>query len=81
MPVLLVLVYINDIISETTVPVDYVVSEIKVPIKLSADDCIIYSRVADISNQSRLITILKMVMDWCKRWQMKKNNSCHDNTP
>lgn len=76
MPVLLVLVYINDIISEITVPVDYLVS-----IKLFADDCIIYSRVADISNQSRLITILKMVMDWCKRWQMKKNNSCHDNTP
>lgn len=59
---LLFLVYINDL-----------PQHVSCPIRMFADDCVIYHTVTNISDQEFLQSNLDNVHNWCIRWQMTLN--------
>lgn len=60
---LLFLIYINDI-----------VKDVQVPVKLFADDCVIYSEIKSPQDQVALNEALLKIKEWSDKWQMKINN-------
>lgn len=61
---LLFLIYINDIASVVTAPVQ---------IKLFADDCVLFSEVTGCDDQITLNNNLQNLLSWCNRWNMEVN--------
>lgn len=59
---LLFLLYINDLPNRVTVP-----------IRLFADDCVVYSRIETEHDQVNLNNNLQRIKDWCEEWQMSLN--------
>lgn len=59
---LLFLIFINDLSNRVTVP-----------IRLFADDCVLYSRIETESDQINLNNNLQKIKDWCEEWQMTLN--------
>lgn len=61
---LLFLIYINDINEVTESPVE---------LKLFADDCLIYSRITQATDQIRINRVLHSLHLWCEKWDMEIN--------
>lgn len=59
---LLFLVFINDI-----------ADNIDIPLRLFADDCIIYKKIGDLDDNYKLQKALDEIFKWCTQWQMKLN--------
>lgn len=60
----LFLIYINDIAAEISQGVT---------VRLFADDCVLYSKIREESDQHRLSTSVRSIQDWCSKWKMKIN--------
>lgn len=61
---LLFLIFINDLPSGITSS-----------IRLFADDCVVYRRISNSSDQSLLQRDLNLIETWCSRWLMEPNTS------
>lgn len=59
---LLFLLFINDI-----------VTDLSVPVKLYADDCVLYEKISSVEDQARLNENFAKVISWCDKWQMSIN--------
>lgn len=59
---LLFLIFINDL-----------AYQVDVPIRLFADDCMLYTEVQNLEDQLKLNTSLKKIAEWCDDWQMRIN--------
>lgn len=59
---LLFLIYINDLRND-----------ISVPIRLFADDCVIYNKIETSADQVELNCNLEKIKKWCQNWQMVLN--------
>lgn len=53
--------------------IDDLVKDMSVHVRLFADDCILYTKVTTMSDQSNLSANLRRVKEWCSKWQMSLN--------
>lgn len=59
---LLFLIFINDL-----------PSDLSVPVRLFADDCVIYNKITSLRDQVDLNNNLNKILLWCNEWQMVLN--------
>lgn len=56
---LLFILFINDLANSATVPV-----------RLFADDCVLYNRITSLDDQPKLQASLQKIVEWCDQWQI-----------